>query len=186
VRSAAFWLCCGLVLASCSYVGRGGASPVPSSSAATPAAQVTSADTTSTPTATPTASATATSDGAGFVPADEAMALLFRCGILGRVAAYFRVPEGNDIWDHFPKMGRAPEMEGQTAMFVAVYDGEVSGPFTGHPDGSPGPVTDALCVVDGDAAPIIYVNVSREGMRLPSGAYIAAPDEWLLPTPPSS
>ena len=46
-------------------------------------------------------------------------------------------------------------------------------------------MTDALCVIaDGDA-PNVYANVSRDGMRLPPGAYVAAPDEWLLPTPPS-
>ena len=114
------------------------------------------------------------------------MELLFQCGIVGRVAAYFRVPEGNDIWDHFPEMGRAPEIEGKTGMFVAVYDGEVSGLFSGGP-GAPGatrgPVTDALCVFEDEDVPNIYVNVSREGMRLPPDAYIAAPGEWLLPTP---
>ena len=120
----------------------------------------------------------------GFVPADEAMELLFRCGIVGRVAAYFRVPEGNDIWDHFPKMGRAPEIEGKSGMFVAVYDGEVSGPFSGDP-GAPGatrePVTDALCVFE-DVGPSERLRQCfTRGMRLPPGAYVAAPDEWLLP-----
>jgi hypothetical protein len=112
------------------------------------------------------------------------MELLFECGIVGRVAAYFRVPEGNDIWDHFPKMGLSPEIEGKSDLFVAVYDGEVSGLFTGQPGASRGPVTDALCVLEAEGGPAIYANVSREGMRLPPGAFVAAPHQWLLPTPP--
>ena len=112
------------------------------------------------------------------------MQLLYQCGVIGRVAAYFRVPEGNDIWDHFPNMGRAPEIEGKSGLFVAVYDGEVSGLFLGRPGASREPVTDALCVLDADEGRDVYANVSRGGMRLPPGAYVAAPGEWLLPTPP--
>jgi hypothetical protein len=121
----------------------------------------------------------------GFVPADEAMDLLYRCGVIGRVASYFRIPEGNDIWHHFPRMGLSPEIEGRSDLFVAVYDGEVDALVSGQPGASREPLTDALCVIDGDLGPNLYVNVSREGMRLPPGAYVAQPDEWLLPTPPS-
>ena len=113
------------------------------------------------------------------------MEMLFQCGIIGRVAAYFLVPDGNEIWDYFPKMGRAPEIEDESGLFVAVYDGEVEGPFLGAPGSSRGPVTDALCVIADGNAPNVYVNVSRDSMKLPPGAYVAAPDEWLLPTPPS-
>ena len=111
------------------------------------------------------------------------MELLFQCGIVGRVAAYFRVPDGNDIWDHFPKMGRAPEIKGKSSMFVAVYDGEVDALVSGQPGASREPLTDALCAFEDEGIPNVYVNVSRQGMRLPPGAYVAAPDEWLLPTP---
>ena len=83
-----------------------------------------------------TASAAAPGSVGGFVPADEAMEMLFQCGVLGRVAAYFRVPRGQRHLGSLPKMGRAPEIEDESGLFVAVYDGEVAGPFAVR---APGP-----------------------------------------------
>jgi hypothetical protein len=179
----------GLVLVSCSYVGRDGA-PETAEPFATATPQSATARVTPTPTVRPVASIAAASatniaSTGGFVAPDEALEHLFDCGILGRVSAYFRVPDGNDIWDHFPEMGRSPEIKGKSGLFVALYDGEVSGLFTGQPGVSRGPVTEVLCVVDPEEGPIIYSNVSRQGMQLPSDAYIVPPNEWLLPTPPN-
>lgn len=166
-----FWSVFGaaFLIASCSYVGRGQSTDPPPATLA--------------PSPTPSHLATP-SAAAGFIAEEEAIDLLHQCGILGRVAAYFRIPDGQDIWDHFPEMLRAPEIEGAGGIFVAVYDDPVSGPFLGRPGVPRMQPTDVLCVITADAEPNIYSDVSRGGMTLPPGAYVAAPDEWLLPTPP--
>jgi hypothetical protein len=162
-------ICACLVLASCAYIGRD-RSPEPSPTVEIPTSATTN------PTPTPRQSAKAD----GFVPAEEAQQLIRECGVSGDIAAYFRIPAGNDYHDHFPKMGKSPEIEGESGLFVVVYDGPVSGLFLGRPGASREPVTDALCVIAPGGEPNIYANASREGMTLPPGAFVRSPE---TPTP---
>ncbi len=142
-----------------------------------------------TPLVTPSVSAardggrpTSSASPEGFVSPDEAEALIRECGIGGRVAAYFRIPDGNDYRDHFPNMGRAPEIEGASGLFVVVYEGPVSGPFLGAPGASREPPSDALCVITPAGEPLIYGDVSRDGMVLPAGAFVAPTQQSPEPT----
>jgi hypothetical protein len=98
------------------------------------------------------------------------------------VAAYFRIPEGNDYHDHFPQMGRSPEIEGVSGLFIVVYEGPVTGLFLGNPGASREPVSDPLCVITPDGERTIYGGVSRERMVLPPGAFIGAPSATPVPT----
>lgn len=148
----------------CASIGSG-QSPDPGAPLVTPAATPPIATTTATPTA----------GGEGFVPPEEAAELITTCGIGGHIAAYFRVPLGNDYRDHFPEMGRSPEIEGVSGLFVVVYVGPVSGPFLGRPGASREPVSDALCLITQDGERMIYGDVSREGMVLPPGAFVGPP-----------
>lgn len=130
------------------------------------------------PSATPSPESSVGSPLPGFVPEEEAAALIRQCGVSGQVAAYFRIPLGNDYHDHFPAMGKSPEIEGVSGAFVVVYNDPVTTLILGHPGaGTPPPFTNALCVIPppGSAMagePIIYGNVSRDGMSLPPGAWI--------------
>ncbi len=135
---------------------------------------------------TPQTTIPATTPGEGFVSASEAAELIGRCGISGDVAAYFRIPEGNDYRDHFPEMGKSPELDGVSGAFVVVYEGPVEGPFTGVPGASHGPVVDVLCVIPPDGDPFIYSDVSREGMSLPAGASLSSEASSQQPSAPSS
>jgi hypothetical protein len=153
-----------LTLAGCAYLG--------AQSSAAP-------DSSASPT-TPSSESSVGSSLPGFVSEEEAAVLIRDCGVSGKVAAYFRIPPGNDYHDYFPAAGRAPEIEGVSRAFVVVYDGEIRGPFSGVPGASHGPVVDALCVIPPKGNPMadepnIYVNVSRLGMSLPPGAWINRP-----------
>jgi hypothetical protein len=158
----------------CSYVG-GQRTPDITAEPATPVPTVSQRPTPDT-----------TTFEAGFVPEAEANQLIARCGISGDVAAYFRIPEGNDYRDHFPEMGLSPELDGVSGAFVVVYDGPVQGLFLGAPGASSGPVVDALCVISPDGYPNIYSDVSRDKMSLPAGAWVRSDPSPPQPTPRSS
>jgi len=163
----------------CAYIG-GRQSPGPAPTAPAPTASAPSP----TAAASRPTNAPETSSAEGFVPAEEAAELIATCGIGGHIAAYFRIPPGNDYRDHFPEMGRSPEIEGVSGLFVVVYEGPVSGPFLGRPGASREPVSDALCVITQDGERMIYGHVSREGMVLPPGAFVASPAASPSATPP--
>jgi hypothetical protein len=112
----------------------------------------------------------------GYVPDDEAKALVSKCPIDGTIDSYFKIPKGLEYRDVFPKMGLSPELDGAVSPFVVVYSGEVDSTLLGgRPDMPKAKLTNVLCVVLAEGEPIVYADVSRDGMALPAGAHMGAP-----------
>lgn len=103
-----------------------------------------------------------------------AQAAIDSCGLTGEVAAYFSMEAKSSYRQYFPAMGKSPELDGVDDAFIVVYNGAVV-----HENRAPVPglgknnkLIDAVCVVLPSGDPIVYENVSRTGMALPSSAHI--------------
>jgi hypothetical protein len=115
--------------------------------------------------------------GTGFVADAEAKELIAKCQVVGSIESYFRIPPDNNYRDVFPKMGLSPELDRVDEPFVVVYAGQVDFiPLGGRPNNPPEMPRDVLCVVLPSGEPIIYADVSREGMQLPAGAHLGPPE----------
>lgn len=88
----------------------------------------------------------------------------------GEVLTSFEMPKAREFWTHFPKAGKAPELETESSAFVVVFSGPTSLVVAAAPppDGTIGPaVTTAVrdgvvCVVVGDV-PTYYSGIDFDG-----------------------
>ena len=86
-------------------------------------------------------------------------------GTRNTVQAEFDLASANQIWQRFPAMLRAPELDGETqAAHVVVFKGDVdlNGMVMSGSDNVP-LVTNAVCVVLADGTLTFYDGVSRAG-----------------------
>jgi hypothetical protein len=92
-----------------------------------------------------------------------------RCGIGGEVQAVFDLPRGSAIWQHLPAMRANPELTEPEdgPISVVIYRDKVQGVVVGRAGLVSSEATNAVCVIRADGFPIVYVNVSRAGLRLP-------------------
>lgn len=98
-------------------------------------------------------------------PSDDAIA----CGARqNRIEAEFDMARAADIWEIFPAMLRAPELEADGSpahVVVFLGDFDMNGMVAGR-DNIP-LVQGAVCVVQSDGTPNLYDSVSRAGAKLP-------------------
>lgn len=78
----------------------------------------------------------------------------------------FEMEHASDFQRHFPRAGRAPELEQDARpAFVLVFDGPVELPTTGGPRfGVRLPLTGVVCVLVGDT-PNFYSGIDLNGFR---------------------
>lgn len=108
---------------------------------------------------------------AGYVPPEEAVALIDTCGVSGTIDAYFRIPAGATYRTVFPQAGQAPELDDADEPFVVIYSGHINYLST-----MPLPtLRNAVCMYSADGYPNIYPNLPLEGIQLPPGAHLGAP-----------
>jgi hypothetical protein len=160
------------VSSACSSIGSLNASLAPTATQASSTTTPAPGSNLSSPDTTPLVS----TELPGYVAPAEATALIDECGVVGSIQAYFRIPAGSSYHSILPAMGFSPELEGVDNAFVVVYSGQVDLKYyTGIPGASPQAHVGVLCVLLPSGEPVIYENVSRNGMTLPPGAHIGAP-----------
>lgn len=80
----------------------------------------------------------------------------------------FDIARPSEIWQHFPAMLKAPELEADTNLaHVVVFRGDFSldGLMAGSENGNT--VSDVICIVQSDGTVNVYDNVSRAGESVP-------------------
>ena len=88
------------------------------------------------------------------------------CGFLEEpIAAQFALPHARDYHDRIPRMGEAPELEHDGAVFVVAFPGPINLLTTGTTRSGPRPpVVNVVCVLDKGSA-TFYSDVDLAGIH---------------------